>query len=280
MKPFVVIVTNHVKPGFEEEYLNLVMPIIDLMRHETTFINNVVHRALDDPTRFMIYETWADRDDVFNIQIKRDYRRAYETRLPEILRAPREMTFWKPLRADFTFFQRPPANSNQVALLTSLAVRPGFDSEYLELVEPIFDIMRHEPTFISAALARDPDNPARFLIYETWSGKLDLLEGHLNRGSRGALVDRLSAIADAPQTEVWEHLRGDFTFFPPRQASRVAPRSFSHKNRPRPQRQYGARIRIGAVARLCGRESSGRCAGSPKAGRGRGSSVSALRPKR
>ena len=114
MKPFIVVVTNHVRPGFEDEYLRLVLPIIDKMRHEASFINNAIHRAADDPTRFMIFEAWADRDDVFNVQIKRDYRNAYETRLPEILRTPREMTFWQPLRADFTFFHRLPASSNKI----------------------------------------------------------------------------------------------------------------------------------------------------------------------
>lgn len=215
MKPFAVVVTNHVKPGFEDEYLKLVMPIIDMMRHETSFINNVIHRAPDDPTRFMIYESWADRDDVFNVQIKRDYRRAYETRLPEILRAPREMAFWEPLRADFTFSQRLPAHLNRTTLLTSLEVKPGFEPEYLELVEPALEAMRREQTFINAALARDPDNPARFLIYETWSDKRDLLEAQVKRGYRGTVDERLNAIVKVLRMESWEYLRGDFTFFSP-----------------------------------------------------------------
>jgi len=216
MKPFVVVVANHVKPGFEAEYLELVLPIIDAMRHETSFINNVIHRAPDDPTRFMIYETWADRDDVFNVQIKRDYRKAYEARLPKMLRAPRDMAFWEPLRGDFTFFQRPPAQSRRISLVMALEVDSGFEAEYLERVEPVFDAMRHEPTFINAALSRDPDNSAKFLTCETWADKRDLLEIQMKRDYRKAFVDRLGEILAAPpHMEFWEPLRDDSTFFAP-----------------------------------------------------------------
>ena len=103
-KPFVVIVSIHVKPGHEEEFLHLVTPVLDAMRHETTFINAALHRDPEDPTRFMLYETWADRDELVNVQMKRPYRSAYEARLPEMLREPRQVQLWQPLRADFTFF--------------------------------------------------------------------------------------------------------------------------------------------------------------------------------
>jgi quinol monooxygenase YgiN len=49
----------------------------------------------------MIHETWADLADVAEVQVKREYRAAYEARLPEILREPRQVSFWRPLRADF-----------------------------------------------------------------------------------------------------------------------------------------------------------------------------------
>lgn len=214
MKPFVVVVSNHVKPGCEGEYLKLVLPIIDEMRHEASFINNIIHRATNDPTRFMIYETWADREDVFNVQIRPDYRKTYEARLPEMLRTPREMTFWDPVRSDFAFFTRSTDDTQQIPLVVSLEIKPDCEAEYLKLVEPVFDAMRHEPGFINASLARDPDNPAKFLIYETWSDKCDLLEVQMKRDYRKPFLDRLGDMVTAPpQLEFWEHLRGDFTFF-------------------------------------------------------------------
>src|SRR4030095_17061076 len=74
-KRIVFIVSLHVKPGCEAELLGLLMPVLDAMRHEPTFINAVLHRDPPDPTRFMLYQTWADLDDV--AQIHREYRQAY-----------------------------------------------------------------------------------------------------------------------------------------------------------------------------------------------------------
>jgi quinol monooxygenase YgiN len=102
--PLAVVVSLHLKPGCEEEWLRLVRPVLDAMRHEPTFINAVLHRDPADPTRFMLYETWADRDDLLNVQMRRGYRTAYEARLPDLLREPRQAQLWRPLRADFTFF--------------------------------------------------------------------------------------------------------------------------------------------------------------------------------
>jgi quinol monooxygenase YgiN len=98
------IVSLHVKPGCEAEFPRLLTPVLDAMRHEATFINAALHRDPADPTRFMLYETWADLDDVTQVQIHRAYRQDYLARLPEILREPRQVQFWQPLREDFTFF--------------------------------------------------------------------------------------------------------------------------------------------------------------------------------
>ncbi|HZH53184.1 MAG TPA: putative quinol monooxygenase [Microvirga sp.] len=98
------IVTVAVKPGCEEEFFDLVTPVLDAMRHEPTFINAVMHQDPEDPGRFMLYETWADLDDVVQVQIHRDYRKAYWERLPDLLREPRQIQTWKPMRHDFTFF--------------------------------------------------------------------------------------------------------------------------------------------------------------------------------
>jgi quinol monooxygenase YgiN len=107
------IVSLHVKPGYEAEFLDLLTPVLDAMRHEATFVNAVLHRDRDDPTRFMIYETWSDLNDVAEVQVKRDYRRAYEARLPELLREPRKIEFWQPLRGDFAFLSRSAGSGSQ-----------------------------------------------------------------------------------------------------------------------------------------------------------------------
>ena len=70
------------------------------MRHEPTFVNTVLHRSAEDPGLFMLHETWRDRADFFSVQMKQPYRARYEARLPDLLRAPREMQVFLPLRAD------------------------------------------------------------------------------------------------------------------------------------------------------------------------------------
>jgi quinol monooxygenase YgiN len=95
---FAITVSIHLKPGKEAEFLGLLMPVIDAVRLEPTFINNFLHQDLEDPTRFMIYENWADRDEFFDVQFKRDYRKPYESQLPELLAEPRRIEMWRPLR--------------------------------------------------------------------------------------------------------------------------------------------------------------------------------------
>src|SRR4051812_17993091 len=74
MSSIVFTVEIRVKEGRQEEFLTVLRPVLDAMRHEKTFINAVLHRDGDDPTRFMLYESWADLDDVKEVQMKRDYR--------------------------------------------------------------------------------------------------------------------------------------------------------------------------------------------------------------
>jgi len=100
---FVLLVRIPVKAGFENEYLSLINAVIDEMRHETSFVNTVVHRSTEDPTVFLLHETWLGRDEFFTVQMKRSYRESYEARLPQIMRAPREITILEPLRREYVF---------------------------------------------------------------------------------------------------------------------------------------------------------------------------------
>jgi quinol monooxygenase YgiN len=95
------VVSLRVVPGREAAFLALLEPVLDAMRHEATFINAVLHRDPEDPAHFMIYETWADFGDVANVQIHRDYRKAYLSALDDLLREPRQISVWHPVRADF-----------------------------------------------------------------------------------------------------------------------------------------------------------------------------------
>ena len=100
--PFMLLATFHLKAGCEE-FLAFIHRTNDAMRHEPTFVNTVVHRGADDPTCFLLYETWLDRENFFSVQMKRPYRAEYEARLPALLNRPRHMQIFEPLRGDFVF---------------------------------------------------------------------------------------------------------------------------------------------------------------------------------
>jgi quinol monooxygenase YgiN len=98
--PLTAVLVLRIRPGREEEFLALLHPVLDAMRHEATFINAVLHRDPEDPSRFMLYETWADRTDLVEVQMHRPYRAAYWAALPDLLAAPREVQVWQPMRSD------------------------------------------------------------------------------------------------------------------------------------------------------------------------------------
>jgi len=94
------VITLEVKPGREADFLALLTPVLDAMRHEASFVECVLHRDPENPSRFLLYETWRSHEDVVNVQIHRPYRRAYHDALPELLARPREVRVWRPMRRD------------------------------------------------------------------------------------------------------------------------------------------------------------------------------------
>ena len=85
-------------------------------------------------------------------------------------------------------------------------VRPGCEDEFLRLLHLLLDAMRHEPTFINATLHRDPDDPTRFMIYETC--RPGPHRGPTPADYRKAYLDRLPAIlCEERQITVWRPMR-------------------------------------------------------------------------
>src|SRR3954452_9909567 len=89
-----------VRPGQAPRFLELLEGVLDSMRSEPNFREAMLHRDPQEPERFMLYETWADHEDVLNVQIHKPYRRAYNDALPELLAEPRDITIWEPMRSD------------------------------------------------------------------------------------------------------------------------------------------------------------------------------------
>jgi len=99
----VLVIGLHLKEDVEAEFMALLLPLLDAMRHEATFINTVLHRDPQDPMRLMLYETWADMTDLVEVQVNRPYRAAYAERLDDLLCEPRTVEIWQRLRSDFKF---------------------------------------------------------------------------------------------------------------------------------------------------------------------------------
>ena len=102
-RPFTLLTTIPLKPECVDEYLALVDEVNDRMRTEPTFLNTVLSRSDEEPGLIIIHEVWIDRDDFYDVQMKRDYRSKYEARLPALLRADRSMKTFEIVRADFAF---------------------------------------------------------------------------------------------------------------------------------------------------------------------------------
>jgi len=89
-----------VKPEQRERFLALLNGVLDAMRHEARFENAALHRDPVDPCRFLLHETWADHQDVLDVQLSRPYRQDWHAALPDLLAEPRAISMWEPLRAD------------------------------------------------------------------------------------------------------------------------------------------------------------------------------------
>jgi quinol monooxygenase YgiN len=89
-EPFAVIVTIHVKPDCVQEFLRILSQVADaVFRGEPTLVSNVAHQDPEDLTQFMLWEIWSDQRDFFEVQMLKEYRKPYETRLPDLLAEPR-----------------------------------------------------------------------------------------------------------------------------------------------------------------------------------------------
>lgn len=99
---FAAIITIPIKSGCVEEFLQILSQVADAVRGEPTLISNVAHQDPEDPTKFMLWEIWSDQRDFFEVQMLREYRKPYETRLPDLLAGPRIVKIWKPLRGHVT----------------------------------------------------------------------------------------------------------------------------------------------------------------------------------
>jgi quinol monooxygenase YgiN len=98
-KSFTILVSIPLKPCRAAEFVALLNDVFDAMKVEDTFVNAIALRKAEDLETIMLVETWLDRENFMSEQMKRPYRAQYEARLPELLRTPREVSFYEPIRS-------------------------------------------------------------------------------------------------------------------------------------------------------------------------------------
>lgn len=69
------VIAFTVKPDQRERFLSLLNGVLDAMRHEQNFRNATLHRDPADPCCFLLHETWADHQDVLDVQLHRPIAR-------------------------------------------------------------------------------------------------------------------------------------------------------------------------------------------------------------
>ena len=77
----------------------LLNDVFEAMKGEETFVSATALRGTQDPDTILLCENWIDRENFMSVQLKRPYRHRYEARLPELLRSPRKLLFFEPIRS-------------------------------------------------------------------------------------------------------------------------------------------------------------------------------------
>lgn len=89
-------------------------------------------------------------------------------------------------------------------------VRPSERERFCSLLNGVLDAMRHEATFVHAALHIHPEDANRFQLHETWSDRNDVIKVQLNRPYRAAWHEALDEILERPrEIQIWTSLRAD-----------------------------------------------------------------------
>ncbi|MEH3046627.1 putative quinol monooxygenase [Sphingomonas adhaesiva] len=100
--------------------------------------------------------------------------------------------------------------SNPETYVITFHVKTDQVDRFRSLLNPVLDAMRHEPTFVRAALHVDPERPNVFQLHETWTDRNDVLNVQLNRPYRQAWHAGLDDVLAKPrQIGIWTVVRAD-----------------------------------------------------------------------
>ncbi|GAA4278684.1 putative quinol monooxygenase [Aquimarina mytili] len=92
--------TFHIKKANIDDWLNTIKKMIDEMSKEKEFICAHLHRDINNPTHFTLYERWNEESMEAFIQNqlhKKPYRDTFENQLPKWTMTPRTFSQLEPI---------------------------------------------------------------------------------------------------------------------------------------------------------------------------------------
>jgi quinol monooxygenase YgiN len=98
--PVTYVIKFRIRPGKRAAFLGLLLPVLDEMKQEPMYHEATLHRDPADEDVFLLTETWESHEDVLEVQLKRPYRAAWHTALPDLIQGEREIGIWEPIKSD------------------------------------------------------------------------------------------------------------------------------------------------------------------------------------
>jgi quinol monooxygenase YgiN len=200
----VFYVNFHIKKEAVEEFKQRALGVINQMVKEDTFVSAFMHQDASDPTKFTLYERWSEssRADFMKNQLNgKDYRKAYEKSLPELVVSPREISFLNPVKAWVNPAAEP--SDNDLAFYVNFYIKPEQVTKWKESAMEVINKMSAEKTFVSAFMHQDASDPCKFTLYERWN-EPDMeafMKNQLNsKAYRKAYEKKLPEMVKSPRT--------------------------------------------------------------------------------
>jgi quinol monooxygenase YgiN len=89
----VFLVFLPVKPEARDKFRRMLAEVGEHIAKEPDFIGANIYEDVDDPDTLILHETWKGTREGLAEQLKRPYRKTYESLLSELLKSPRRIVF-------------------------------------------------------------------------------------------------------------------------------------------------------------------------------------------
>jgi quinol monooxygenase YgiN len=96
--PITVFVQYQSQPGMEDVTKKRLASLIASVVSEAACISINLHQSISEPTRFMLYETWTDKEIYLGEHMQTPHMQSFIQQAGEFLAAPPEISLWHFLR--------------------------------------------------------------------------------------------------------------------------------------------------------------------------------------